>query len=189
MKTIDRKIISQLVIDGRTTYKDLGKIVGYSIMGAKNRVDRLLKEQAIKVSAQMNVKYFGICMAVVLMEMEKWEDTCRLLERFKECPRIVYIFTTTGGYNVVALVIAEDKDTLESIAFGRCSIRSGKGIRRSEFYPVRDIYYSPFLPIRENLTHKGLTLAPCKVDCVSCERYVSKKCVGCPSTKHYRGSL
>jgi len=108
MKAIDRKIISQLVIDGRTTYKDLGKIVGYSVMGAKNRVDRLLKEQAIKVSAQMNVKYFGICMAVVLMEMEKWEDTCRLLERFKECPRIVYIFTTTGGYNVVALMIAGD---------------------------------------------------------------------------------
>ena len=39
------------------------------------------------------------------------------------------------------------------------------GIRRSEFYPISDTYFSPFLQIRENLTHKETAIAPCNVDC------------------------
>lgn len=189
MEEPKRKIIAQLEIDGRTTFKELARIIGYSSMGAKKMVDKLLRQKAIKISAQLNVKHFNIFPAVVLIEMEKKEDMQRLLKRFKNCPRIVYIFTTIGGYNIIALVVAENKDTLESISIEECSIRSEKGIRRSEFYPVRDVHYSSFLPIREHLTHKDLTAAPCGVDCTLCERYTSEKCVGCPSTKHYRGSL
>jgi DNA-binding Lrp family transcriptional regulator len=189
MDDVDRKIISQLQIDGRTSFEALGKVVGYTSMGAKKRLGKLLESQAIKVSAQLNLKHFNLCSAIVLIETDGPETTQRLLRRFKDCPRVVYVFTTIGGYNMIALVVAENQETLESISMEKCSLRSEKGIRRSEFYPIRDIHYSPFVPVREDLTHKDLATPPCNVDCKPCARYESKQCVGCPSIENYRGQL
>lgn len=189
MDDVGRKIISQLMIDGRATFEALGKAVGYTSMGAKKRVDRLLESGAIKVSAQLNLEHFDLRAALVLIETDGPETVQRLLRRFEYCPRVIHIFTTIGGYNVIALVAAENQKTLESISMEKCSIRSERGIRRSEFYPIGGTYYSPFLPLREDLTNKGLSSPPCNVECRTCERYKSEECVGCPATEDYRGPL
>ena len=68
-------------------------------------------------------------------------------------------------------------------------MNSEKGIRRSEFYPIRDIHCSSFLSVREHLTHKGLEAPPCNVNCRSCEGHKSEDRVGCPATEYYRGPL
>jgi len=186
---IDRKIISQLQIEGRATLEELAKNVGFTSMGVKKRLQRLIQQGAIKVSATINPFFFKLFPAVVLLEMESAEAMQKLLERFKDCPRVIHIFKTIGGYNLIALVVAEDRDTLESISIEKCSLRSSAGIRRSEFYPIGEIHFSPFLPVREYLTHKGKETAPCNVDCKPCIRYTNGKCVGCPTTVHYRGTL
>ncbi|MFC1486330.1 Lrp/AsnC family transcriptional regulator [Thermoproteota archaeon] len=188
MDEVDRKIISQLQQDGRTTLKELAKVVGFSSVGTKKRVDKLLKKGFLKVAPLLNVKKLGMQAAIVLMEVENSEAMEKLLERFKDCPRVVNIFTTMGGYNLIALVVAEDQDTLESISVEKCSLRSSEGIRRSEFIPIGNIHYSPFLPIREHLSHKGKTKTPCSVDCRSCNRYKTE-CAGCPAASYYIGKL
>lgn len=189
MDHIDKKIIAQLQLNGRTTFEKLAKIIDFSSMGAKKRVEKLLEKNVLKVSALINVKKLDLHAAIVLIEMKDAEAVQKLLERFKECPRVVYIFTALGGYNVIALVVAEDRNTLESISVEKCSLRSSEGIRRSEFYPVRDIHYSSFLPIREHLACKEKEITPCKIDCRPCNRYKTEKCVGCPATSYYRGNL
>ena len=186
---IDRKIVTQLQRDSRTTLEELGKITGYSSMGVKKRIDRLLKDKTIKVTALLNVGSIGLCAAIVLLEMESASSMQNLLERFKDCPRVVHIFSTIGGYNLIALVVADNQETLESISIEKCSLRSGRGIRRSEFYPIGNIHFSPFLSIREDLTHKQETITPCEVNCKPCIRYKLNKCVACPATSYYRGSL
>jgi len=45
MDEVNRKIISQLQIDGRTTFEELGRIKGYTSMGVKKRVDNLIKKK------------------------------------------------------------------------------------------------------------------------------------------------
>ena len=189
MDEVDRKIISQLQMDGRATLEELSKTVGFTSMGIRKRLQKLLDQDAIKVSALLNPAYFKLFPAIVMLEMESAEAMQNLIDRFKDCPRVIHIFKTIGGYNLIALVVAEDQDTLESISMEKCSLRSGGGIRRSEFYPIGDIYFSPFLPIREHLTHKERTVAPCNVDCRPCNRYNTQKCVGCPTTSRYRGTL
>lgn len=189
MDEIDRKIISQLQLDGRTTLKELSRIVGYTSMGVKKRVKNLLEQDVIKVSALLNIKSLNLCAAILLLEIESAEALQKLLERFKDCPRVVHIFTTLGGYNLIALIVAEDQETLESISIEKCSLRSSEGIRRSEFYPVGNVHYCAFLSVREYLTHKERTISPCNVDCGSCQRYKAKKCVGCPTTHYYHGPL
>ena len=189
MDEVDRKIITQLQKDGRTTLEELAKITGYTSMGTKKRLQNLTKKGAIKVSALINPATLGLQPAIIMLEMENAQATQNLIDRFEKCPRVIQIFKTTGGYNLIALVMAETKETLDSISAEKCSLRCSKGIRRSEFYPISEIVYSPFLQIRENLVHKETKLAPCNVDCDPCSRYGSKKCVGCPATVHYRGML
>jgi Lrp/AsnC family leucine-responsive transcriptional regulator len=186
---VDRKIISQLQEDGRTTLHDLSKIIGYTSMGTKKRLEKLLKNNKIKVSALINPKVLNLYPAIVMLEMENAEAMQDIVERFRDCPRVIQIFKTIGGFNLIALVVAETQDTLESISTEKCSLRCSKGIRRSEFYPISDTYFSPFLQIRENLSHKEKTVTPCKVDCIPCNRYENQKCVGCPTTSHYKGPL
>jgi len=186
---VDQKIIQQLQQDGRTTLEELGKKIGFTSMGAKKRMNKLLQEEAIKVSASVNLKSLNLYAAIVFLEMESAEATQKLLERFKDCPRVVNIFTTLGGYNLIALVVAENKETLESISMEKCSLRSSEGIRRSEFYPIGEVHFSPFLPVRTYLAHKGRTGAPCNVDCPPCSRYKTMSCVGCPAASCYRGTL
>ena len=158
-------------------------------LGAKKRVEKLLEKKAVRISAQMNLKHLDLCAAAVLIETDGPETMHRLLKRFEECPRIVNIFATVGGYNILALLVAENRKTLESVSMEKCSIRSEKGIRRSEFYPIREINYTPFISLRENLTHKDLSSPPCNVECNTCERFKSEECVGCPATSDYRGQL
>jgi DNA-binding Lrp family transcriptional regulator len=190
MDDIDRKIICKLQVDARTTLEELAQITGFTSMGIKKRLRKLVDQGAIKNQALMNPKIFGLIPAMVLLEMKDAEAMQEVMNRFKDCPRVVHFFKTIGGYNLIALVIAENQDTLDCISVGKCSIRSSPGIRRSEFYPISDNNeFSQFLQIREYLTHKGKDKAPCNVDCASCVRYEAKKCVGCPTTVHYRGTL
>ena len=189
MDEVDRKIIAQLQLDGRTTFAKLAKSIGFSNVGAKKRVDKLCRKGIIDISALVNTEKTGLHAAVVLIEIEGAAAMHRLLERFKECPRVVHIFSTLGGYNMVALVVAENQDTLESISVEKCSLRSGEGIRRSEFCPIGKIHYRPFLPVRKHLARRGQEITPCWVDCRTCDRYNAEKCVGCPATSHYRGTL
>ena len=186
---VDRKIVSKLQLDGRTTLRELAKNIGFTSMGVKRRLQKLKDQNCIQVSTLLNSFSFKLSPAIVMLEMENAEAMQNLLDRFRDCPRVINIFKTMGGYNLIALVIAEDKDTLESISVEKCSLRSSEGIRRSEFYPISDIYFSPFLPVREHLTHKDKGVTPCNVDCRPCSRYQNNKCVGCPSTHYYRGTL
>jgi DNA-binding Lrp family transcriptional regulator len=186
---VDRKIITQLQQDGRTTLQDLAKIIGYTSMGTKKRLEKLLKKNTIKITALINPTALKLHPAIVMLEMESAEAMQDLIERFKDCPRVVHIFKTIGGYNLIALVVAENQETLESISTEKCSLRCSRGIRRSEFYPISDTYFSSYLQIRENLAHKEKTFTPCSVDCAPCNRYENQKCVGCPTTSHYRGTL
>ncbi len=158
-------------------------------MGVQKRVKNLLEKDVIKVSALLNVKPLELYAAILFLEIENAEAMQNLLKRFRNCPRVVQIFNTLGGYNLIALIVAEDQETLKSISLEKCSLRSSKGIRRSEFYPIGDFHYSSFLSVREYLTHKEMTISPCKVDCGLCARYKARKCVGCPATHYYRGVL
>lgn len=186
MDGVDRRLIALLRRDGRASYKRLGDEVGFTIMGAKRRVEKLLQRGLIEVTALENIRELGYQAALIMLEVENQDRLTEILKRFESCPRVVNVFTLLSGYNLAALVVAEDRDTLESEAWERCSLRSQAGVRRSEFYPIGEIYYSPFLPVREELVRGDASTAPCGVNCGECERYDANRCRGCPATKYYR---
>ncbi len=189
MNQIDKKIISELLKDGRASYKQLGDVVGYTIMGVKRRVEKMISGGLIDISARINVSALNFHAVLILLEIESQEALSKCLERFKECPRVLKMFTLLAGHNLAVLAIAEDRDTLECESMEKCSLRSTHGVRRTEFYPIGSIHYSPFLKVRLDLATKDRDVAPCNVQCNTCSSYKEKRCVGCPATKYYRGPL
>lgn len=180
----DRLIVALLQKNGRMSFSKIAEKVGMTPMGVKKRVEKLLKGKA-KVKALMNVD--KIYLAILAIEVESSEAMNAILERFKDCPRIFRFFVTTGGYNLFAIVFSENYESLESITVENCSLRSQKGIRRFEVYPVQEVHYESFLDIRV-VADKGEN-PPCGVTCEECRRFVQNRCLGCPAIKVYRGVL
>ena len=93
---IDKKIIAKLQTDGRTTLKDLAEIIGFTSMGTKKRLEKLVDKGTLKVSALINPNALELHPAIVMLEMESSQAMNKLLDRFKDCPRVIQIFKTIG---------------------------------------------------------------------------------------------
>jgi len=184
----DRTIIAKLQKDGRTPIVNISKETGLSSMGAKKRIDKLVKEGVIKIKALVNADKLDLKLALIAMELESGSALRELIKKFENCPRIIKFFVTTGAYNLFALVWAEDYYTLESISLESCSLRAQKGVKRFEFYPTIEIHYDPFTDLKVT-AKRVFEKPPCGVDCQSCVRYEKNKCLGCPATPLYRGKL
>ena len=189
MDAIDWKLIMQLQSDGRTTFKDLGEAIGFTSLGAKKRVDKLVKKGIIDISALVNTDKLDLRLALILLEIENAETMRKIIDRYSKCPRIINFFTAMGGYNLIALIMAEDQATLESECVEKCALRSGEGVRRSEIYLIGSVHHYPFLPLKANALHENAEVAPCGVKCDGCQSFKEEKCVGCPSLSYYRGPL
>jgi Lrp/AsnC family transcriptional regulator for asnA, asnC and gidA len=186
MDEIDKKIISILQKDGRASLSSIGKELGISHVAVSKRLENLY-EKIVKISAGLNAEYLGYRIAIVNAEVETSERLRELIEIFSKCPRIVFLATITGTYNLMTIMVAEDADTLNAI-IEVCSVRAHKGVRRSEAI-IGDAPIIPkYLPIKIIVTKKDED-APCGINCGKCLRYKEKKCLGCPATKYYRGSL
>ena len=186
---VDWKIIRQLQLNGRKSFKELGEAVGFTGLGAKKRVEKMLEQNVLQISSLINIETLDIFLAIIMLEMENAEAMRKTIDRYRDCPRVINCFTTLGGYNLIALIMAENQATLESEAMERCSLRSGEGIRRSEFYPIGKVHHSSFLPLRQNLPREENEITPCGVDCRSCPSFQDQQCLGCPSASYYKGPL
>ncbi len=185
---VDYKIMKTLYVNGRATLRELAEVIGYTSMGAKKRLDRLINNEIISIRALVNAEKLSVIPVIIFIEAVSGDVIRKIISKFKDCPRLVNFFTTIGRYNLIALMIAEDIKTLESISTEKCSIRRINGVKRIEYYPVGEVHYTPYLSIRVNLAGRKLGRAPCGVNCAPCPRYKSDKCLGCPATKYYKGS-
>jgi Lrp/AsnC family transcriptional regulator for asnA, asnC and gidA len=186
MDTVDKKIIAILQKDGRASLSYIGKELGVSHVAAGRRLENLC-EKLVKVSAGLNAERLGFRVAIVNAEVETPERLRELLDKFSKCPRIVFLTTTTGAYNLMTAMVAEDADTLNAI-IEVCSVRAQKGIRRSEAIIGEAPVIPKYLPIKI-VANKEDEDAPCGINCGKCLRYREKKCLSCPATKYYRGPL
>ena len=186
MDKIDKKIISLLQEDGRASLSSIGKELALSHVAIRTRLKNL-SERLVKVSAGLNAEYLGFRLAIVNAEVETPERLRELIKMFSKCPRIVFLTTTTGAYNLMTIMIAEDADTLNAIV-EVCSVRAQKGIRRSEATIGEAPAFPKYLPIKI-IAAKEDEDAPCGINCRKCMRYQEKKCLGCPATRYYRGPI
>ncbi|MGC8933135.1 MAG: Lrp/AsnC family transcriptional regulator [Candidatus Methanodesulfokora sp.] len=181
----ERKILKILQEDGRASYSKMGKMLGMTHVGARKHTLNLMSRGIMRVSACLNPRALGLRHALILIETLDDRSANRIVERFRNCPRLVFLSRLIGGNNIVAIVIAENMDVLESIT-SVCALRTAEGIRRSEVIVGSNIIYPEHLPIRI-VAEKSQ--APCGLDCCSCNRFRDNHCLGCPASSCYRGPL
>jgi len=189
MDATDRYIIQRLEDDGRISYESLSKELGMTGVAIKKRMRKLVENNLLFIGAQLNTQKLGYYLNLILLEVDNESNLNEIMKDFERCPRIISIFTGLGRYNLIALALAEDRHTLESELMSSCSLRTREGIRKSDAIQLERKLYSPFLPVRNSLATRDNEEAPCGVVCGSCVRYLEEHCLGCPSTRFYRGDL
>ena len=180
----DLAFIKALENNCKVNYKRVARILSISHTAARKRTEKLVSNKYISIIPALNLKRLGFILVLLFLEVASEEYINKLLEKFKECPRIIFIFKVIGEYNLAALIYAEDDKVLDSI-LGTCMLRVSEGIRKSEVMLIPKIlineYYNLRIPIGER------EKAPCGADCYNCEKLRSNECIGCPSVKYYNG--
>jgi len=81
----------------------------------------------------------------------------------------------TGAYNIMMMMVAENAGTLHA-TLEVCSIRTRKGIRRSEATIGEAPIIPKYLPIKI-VPDRKVEIAPCGIHCGRCLCYENQKCL------------
>ncbi len=182
---IDKAIIAAMAENARISFTEIGDKIGLSHVSIRERFLKLIKSGAIKTVAAINPETLGIELSYILIKTDGITTTRKIVEKYKNCPRILKISTVMGEYDIVALVYGEDKRQLE-ITLGNCIMKESKGIKQKSVLTIGQHVEPHFVHIRpvDELENEGKL---CKMDCEHCEEYLHGACYGCPASKIYRG--
>ncbi|MHA2021403.1 MAG: AsnC family transcriptional regulator [Candidatus Thorarchaeota archaeon] len=188
MDNVDKRLVTLLQEDGRKSLSEIGKKLEMSHVAVSKRLDKLVKEDKVHVTAGVNAEELDVKLLFMGLEVDNIDVAERIREKYQHCPRLLMLAPVTGSYNLIAVMAAEDTWSLQSIV-GTCSMRTEQGVRRSESWFGNAPIVPTFLQLNLAPENTNGSKSPCKVDCASCKRYIDEKCVGCPPTSVYRGKL
>jgi Lrp/AsnC family transcriptional regulator for asnA, asnC and gidA len=99
---VDRAIVRLLQQDGRISNAAIAREVGVSEPTVKKRIDRLISERIIKVSAILNPHKSGYSCNVLIALRTRPDKTFDVGRQLARVERIVYLGYTTGRYDILA---------------------------------------------------------------------------------------
>lgn len=188
MDNTDKKLVSILFKDGRTSLSAIGEFLKMTHVAVKKRLDKLINSGQIKVTAGVSPEALDMKMLFIAIETKNNEISSLIIEKYQDCPRLLIAAPVTGRYNLFVVMIVEDSWTLESI-IGSCNLRLEEGVLRSETWFGNAPITPGFIPIDLAPKKDKKGTAPCGVVCQACRRYKIDKCVGCPVIPDYKGTL
>jgi Lrp/AsnC family transcriptional regulator for asnA, asnC and gidA len=101
---IDRKIIAELQKNGRASFKNIAKKLELSDGTIRLRVGKMIAEDLLKITAQVNLLYFENSIAAVIgMSLEK-RDHRQIMEKLVRMGGVKSVINSTGRYDIVVEV-------------------------------------------------------------------------------------
>ena len=126
---IDLRILQELFEDGRKSFVEIAKDTKLSSVGVKKRIEKLLREDIVRIQGFMNIEKMYAMSAVIGVEADS-KTLAGLVERFRRSHFVYMLVKTSGRYNLVVGVLASDLGSLES--FITKEIRDKKGVKQIE---------------------------------------------------------
>ncbi|MDO8424804.1 MAG: Lrp/AsnC family transcriptional regulator [bacterium] len=110
----DLKIINELSQDGRRSFVEIAKKAGLSQVAIKNRVEKLIADNFLKIQGQLNIsKCYSVSAHI---EIEADERTIsKLIEKFEKSPLVYQLVKTSGSYNLLVCIVAQNLESIETI--------------------------------------------------------------------------
>ena len=187
-KTIDsssKVIISELSKNGRVKLTALAKKLNVTPAAVKERVERLMEKNIIRVSGLLNVTELFPINAVIGVEADA--NTINvLIRKLRSCPLIFHLSKTTGVYNLIIGWVAEDMDHLESRI--NYHIRNEPGLKHVEVNIGHGAIVPEFRQLRLWQKEQTDNCACFGGRCDECTAYADRggSCRGCPDTLFYK---
>lgn len=116
MNTLDQRIVSCLVENARSSYAEIGKVVGLSAPAVKRRVDRLLDIGVLRgFTAVVDPDALGWgTEAFVEVHCQGNIAPARILARIEPLPEVVAAYTVSGAADAIVHLRAADIHHLET---------------------------------------------------------------------------
>jgi len=179
---IDKKILHLLSQNPEISQVDLAEHLKISQPAISLRISKLKETGLLTHLIGMDIKKAQLFLGKIDMNTTHPEH---VLNSLNKCPLYLNSFFNSGRYNLTVLLIGENMRSIVSCVDSH--LRSDPIIKEMEFNlvvtPVRDF----IVPIRLNLDKKKIT--PCEKDCSNCTFYLNDRCLGCPTSIHYKGTL
>lgn len=141
----DRVLISRLCVDGRASFAELSAGLGIAETTARQRLQRMAADGAVRVMAIANPLRIGYPAACwVAIQVDPHTRVVDVAEELTELRSVTYIAITAGSYDLVVEVVCPDTESLLDVVDGQ--IRTRSGVSRTEVWRYTDLHYKPLLP-------------------------------------------
>jgi Lrp/AsnC family transcriptional regulator for asnA, asnC and gidA len=128
---IDKAIIRELQLDGRTPYAKLGPAVGLSQAAVRQRVQRLMENGVMQVVAVTDPLMLGFTLeAMIGVEVDG--DLRTVASKVAQVDNVDYVVVTTGRFDLVVEVVCRDHEELLHLI--NDVIRAIPGVRATETF-------------------------------------------------------
>jgi len=111
---IDKYILEQLTINGRTSFANIAKEINLTDVAIKKRLDRLFQRGIMKaISAEIDYEVLGFNEKAELLISIDPSKRKEILKKLSENEDIKEILEVTGEYNIIIKIMALDKNDLK----------------------------------------------------------------------------
>ncbi|UWE10782.1 Lrp/AsnC family transcriptional regulator [Actinacidiphila bryophytorum] len=118
----DVLIMSELAVDGRASYPQLGQLTGWSPSTVQRRVENLRASGALFFDVEIKSEFMGLQAEAVLWISARPSAVERIGREIATHPEVSFVSATTGSVSLVAGVACGDIDGL----YDYMSVRLGK---------------------------------------------------------------
>jgi Lrp/AsnC family transcriptional regulator for asnA, asnC and gidA len=183
LKILDKStslLVNELIKNGRVKYTTLARKFKVTPTAIKERVERLIDKNIIKVSALINPKKIYPIFASIGIEADS-EAVNILIRKIRNCPLVYNLIKTSGNHNLIIDIVSTDLTLVDD--FINKQIRSEPGIKHVEVNIGNSVIYPEFFQLRlfhsddPNYTPCGLRKDDemCCVNCPSLKEHLKKK--------------
>lgn len=139
---IDHHILSILEENGRATNREVAEAVGVSEGTVRNRIERLIRDDVLRIVGTTNPAKLGLNTAAVISISCELARITAIAESIAEAEGVVYVGYTTGNADIIALAFFPSNDELTD--FMTETLAAIPGILKAEtniiLKPVRSLF-------------------------------------------------
>jgi Lrp/AsnC family transcriptional regulator for asnA, asnC and gidA len=139
---VDQHILSILEQNGRATNREIAESVGVSEGTVRNRIERLIRDDVLRIVGVTNPARLGLNTAAVISISAELSRITDIAEQIAGAPGVVYVGYTTGNADIIVLAFFPSNDELTD--FMTKTLAAIPGILKAEtniiLKPVRSTF-------------------------------------------------
>ena len=141
---LDEKLIKLLVDDARQSSLKLAKQLKVSAATVRRRVRKLIESEVLHIVAAVDPNRIGLPLAALIAFDVTHEKLGEVMEMLANRPEVKWVSTSTGRYDILALVRLGSTDELSDLM--QKELAQMEGLRDSETFVCLHVAKGRYVP-------------------------------------------